>query len=183
MKKFIFSLLFFCLFIPLKAQEWNVIDASGFRQGAWKITAALKKLGPPWAPDQIVSEGSYVHSREQGVWISYYQTGVKLSSVTYNMGLKDGLCEFFNRQGTIVSSTEYTKGIWNGTRKDYYPDGTLLMESRWHYGEMIGDVKTYYPSGKLYEEGTWANGWFIGDYKIYNENGTLKREALPPITQ
>ncbi len=161
----------------------NVVDAAGKRQGYWKITAAFKKLGAPWAPEQVVQEGNYTDSKLEGVWSTYNQYGKTVAQVTYKKSRRDGLCKYFNEDGAITSSSTFVNGKREGLMTTYYPNGTIWMEYHWSGGEIVGNMKTYYPSGKLYEDGTWANGWFIGDYKIYNENGTLKREVLPAITQ
>lgn len=163
--------------------ELNFVDAGGKRQGYWKIVAAIKKLGAPWSPNQVVEEGTYLNSLQDGVWLSYFQSGTKRSEVSYKTGKRFGMTRYFSENGQILSASEYENDLLNGVRTVFYPDGQPLMESHWNYGEMIGTVRTYYPSGKLYEEGTWANGWFIGDYTIYNEDGSVKRVALPPITQ
>jgi antitoxin component YwqK of YwqJK toxin-antitoxin module len=163
--------------------SFNVVDAKGFRQGYWIITAGFKKLGPPWTPEQVVQEGNYTDSKMEGVWVTYNQSGKKIAEVAYKKGRKEGACKYFSEQGVLSSSSKYVNGKRDGLMTTYYPDGKVWMEYHWSGGEIIGNMKTYYPSGKLYEDGFWANGWFVGDYKIYNENGTLKREALPPITQ
>jgi antitoxin component YwqK of YwqJK toxin-antitoxin module len=163
--------------------SYNVVDAKGFRQGYWKITAGFMQLGAPWTPDQVIQEGNYMDSKQEGVWVTYNEYGKKVAEVTYKKGRKDGPCKYFTDAGVLSSSWMFVNGKREGIMTTYYPDGTILMECPWSNGEIIGTMKTYYPSGKLYEEGFWANGWFVGDYKIYNENGTLKREALPPITQ
>lgn len=161
----------------------NMVDVNGMRQGYWKITAALKKLGSPWQPTQIIQEGNYIDSKPEGVWISYHQTGTKSGEVAYKAGRRNGITKYFAKNGSIISSSEFVDGKRNGLMTTYYPDGKVWAEYHWSGGEIVGNMKTYYPSGKLYEDGTWANGWFIGDYTIYNEDGSVKRVALPPITQ
>jgi len=153
----------------------NMVDEKGFRQGAWKITAAMKKLGSPWMPDQIVEEGNYIDSKKEGVWVSYHQNGTKCGEVAYKAGRREGITKYFDNTGSIISSAEYVNGKRDGIMTTYYPDGKVWTEFTWKNGITEGPAKTYYPSGQLYEEGFWANGAFIRDYKIYNENGTRKR--------
>lgn len=177
-------LLTFCLFFisisffaqgtyPYSTGDANVVDARGFRQGYWKITAGLLRLGAPWHPSQIVSEGNYTDSKPEGMWVHYNSSGSQVATVSWKNGRRDGVTKYFRENGTLSSSCEYLQNKRNGKMTWHYPDGQLLMETTWNNGEMIGTAKTYYASGKLFEEGTWANGWWTSR-KVYNENGTLK---------
>lgn len=157
----------------------NVVDPKGFRQGFWRITAHMKKLGPPWMPVQIVEEGSYIDSKPEGLWTTYHQNSQKAAEVMYKRGRREGVTKYFDVQGNLLSASTFVNGVREGTMITFYPDGKKCMEYTWSNGRINGTMKTYYTSGELYEEGTWTNGWFASDYTIYNKDGSVKRVVLP----
>jgi hypothetical protein len=156
-------------------QATNYVDAAGKRQGNWMITAAMARLGSPWLPDQMVSEGNFVDSKKDGLWITYFQSGNKSAEISYREGLINGTSKNYNVNGTLASTCEFVNGKQNVIMTTYYPDGKVWTEFMWKDGRIDGPAKTYYPSGKVYEEGYWFACAFIRGYKLYREDGTLIR--------
>lgn len=182
----------------------NMVDVNGKRQGAWKITAAMMKWGPPWTPSQIVKEGSYKDGYRVGTWVEYNSMGDKIeewkfdldnhlllkkqfedsrliAETNFDYWLHDHLMTFTDERGSYSMIVPYEFIRHEGVAKNYYPDGTLWVEMTWKDGRLDGPMTTYYPNGKVCEEGWWKYSGWIGGYKLYNKNGKLLQEIAPPL--
>lgn len=162
---------------PVYDVSLNVVDAQGFRQGYWKLTAGMLRYSSPWQPAQMVCEGNYIDSKPSGTWTHYYQNGNKAAEVEWMNGRRQGITKRYRENGSLSSVCGYVNNLREGSMTMYYPDGKIWMEYTWTNGRICGPMKTYYPSGKLYEEGRWINTVWCGERTIYNEDGSVKRKS------
>jgi antitoxin component YwqK of YwqJK toxin-antitoxin module len=179
MKKYILSLIVLCVAASFTiAQEQNVVDAAGKRQGYWKITAGFKKLGAPWTPDQIVEEGNYTNSMKTGVWIEYYQNGKKKSELTYVNNRPNGPAKMYHENGNLSEEGTWVGTRWTGPYKLYYEDGTPRQQFVYNnLGQRDGAQTYYHPNGKVAIEVNMKAGKEEGVKKEYNTNGELTTET------
>lgn len=190
---FLYSGVAFCVIAILafpssspKAQAYegdtlNMIDASGYRQGYWKVCAAMLKLEGFPKPTATVTEGRYIDGKCEGVWIEYYPTGTKKAERSYKNDKLNGVSKLFYETGNVMSETSYLNGLPEGISKSYYPDLKLWTEYTWTNGRLNGEAKTYYPNGKLCETGTWVHNWWSGEYKLYYDNWNLCKSETKPL--
>jgi len=177
MKKLILSLLVLCVSASLSLAQ-NLVDDAGKRQGPWKITAAQKKLGSPWLPDQTVEEGSYTNSMKTGIWIEYYQNGNKKSELTYVNNRPNGPAKMYFENGNLSEEGTWVGTRWTGPYKLYYEDGTPRQQFTYNnLGQRDGAQVYYHPNGKVAIEVTMKAGKEEGVKKEYNTNGELTTET------
>jgi len=179
MKKYILSLIVLCVTASFAiAQEKNVTDAAGKRQGPWVITAGFKKLGPPWTPEQVVEEGTYTNSMKTGVWIEYYQNGKKKSELTYVNNRPNGPAKMYHENGNLSEEGTWVGTRWTGPYKLYYEDGTPRQQFVYNnLGQRDGAQTYYHPNGKVAIEVNMKAGKEEGVKKEYNTNGELTTET------
>ena len=179
MKKTILSLLvLIASAATVFAQDKNVTDAAGKRQGPWVITASMKKLGSPWTPDQTVEEGSYTNSMKTGILIEYYQNGNKKSELTYVNNRPNGPAKMYFENGKLSEEGTWVGTRWTGPYKLYYEDGQVRQEFNYNnLGQRDGGQKYYHPNGKVAIEVNMKAGKEEGVKKEYNTNGELTSET------
>lgn len=159
------------------AQE-NQIDASGKRQGHWKVNAASKKLGSPWTPEQIVEEGNYTNSMKTGIWIEYYVNGNKKSELTYVNNRPNGPAKMYYENGNLSEEGTWVGTRWTGPYKLYYEDGQVRQSFAYNnLGQRDGPQTYYHPNGKVAIEVNMKAGKEEGVKKEYNTNGELTTET------
>lgn len=59
---------------------------------------------------QISSEGSYVHSHEEGIWRSYHENGQLAAEGLYTHGREEALWRFWSSSGQEESPVMYRSG-------------------------------------------------------------------------
>ena len=129
--------------------------------------------------DKINKEGPYANNRKQGIWKSYYLSGVVKSEITYNNNRPNGYAKIYYETGKLSE-----EGIWKGTKwvgeyKFYHENGKKAYE--WNFnnnGKRSGTQKYYHSNGKLRIIGDWKEGKENGVIKEYDEKGSLKSEKI-----
>lgn len=131
------------------ADTLNVLDATGKKQGFWKVTAPSADK-PGYADGALIEEGRYKNSRRMGTWRRYWPNGNLMSEISYEMGRPRG---------------EY---------KTYYPSGKVEENGSWDLDRNTGKFQRYHPNGKLAQDFVFnESGVRDGEQKYYHENGQL----------
>lgn len=183
MKKTILSLFVLIVsaatvFSQAADQNINQVDAAGKRQGPWEITAAMKKLGSPWTPTQVVEKGSYTNSMKTGIWIEFYQNGNKKSELTYVNNRPNGPAKMYFENGNLSEEGTWVGTRWTGPYTLYYEDGTPRQKFAYNnLGQRDGGQTYYHPNGKVAIEVNMKAGKEEGVKKEYNTNGELVQET------
>lgn len=180
MKKYILSLLVLMMTVTTVFAQApiNQLDGTGKRTGYWKITALLKKLGPPWTPSQTVEEGNYANNLKTGMWIEYFQNGNKKSELTFVNNRANGPAKMYFEDGQLEEEGNWVGTRWSGPYKLYYPDGTLRQEFNYNaLGVRDGPQTYYHPNGMKAIEINMVAGKENGVGKEYNTNGELIKET------
>lgn len=155
--------------------ELNVVDAKGFRQGYWKLMAGMFGYSYPWQPAQIVCEGNYTRSKEEGMWEWFHTNGAKAAEINYLNGRRNGVTNYYSTEGKLTAEVPFIAGVRYGVAKTYYPDGTLWVEMTWKDNRLFGPMTTYYPNGKMCETGEWQYNRWKGQYQLNDEHGNSVR--------
>ncbi len=125
----------------------------------------------------ISSEGLIKNGRPEGLWKSYYVTGIKKSEGKRTNFLLDSIWLFYDQAGDTTEKISYLFGKKNG----YYirfrksPGIGLYL---WSKELFAGDKKEgtaylYYPDGKIQQTIPYYNGRKEGMSKEYDENGIV----------
>jgi antitoxin component YwqK of YwqJK toxin-antitoxin module len=184
----IITLLFFFFIssLSLNAQTFelgangdtiNVTDASGQRQGYWRIKNAEKNL-PGYEPEQVVEEGKYINGKKEGVWKQYFPNDKLKSEITYVNNIPNGYSKFYYKNGNISEEGIWKINKWDGSYKYYYENGQIAYDWNFLNGKREGKQKYYYENGQVHYDGEWSGGQENGVLKEYSEDGQLMAEKV-----
>jgi antitoxin component YwqK of YwqJK toxin-antitoxin module len=163
MKKLLVSLVISFVFIALKSQTGETLK-DGY--------AVFR-----YPNGTISSEGLIKDGRPEGLWKSYYVTGVKKSEGKRTNFLLDSVWLFFDQAGDTTEKINYLFGKKNGYYYRYKknPGQGLYL---WSKELFAGDKKEgtaffYFPDGKVQQTILYNNGKKEGLSKEYDENGNV----------
>jgi len=130
-----------------------------------------KNLTTFYYPDSTVSSvGVLVTNKPDGVWKSYFQTGIIKSIVHWNNGKLHGLSSFFSEDSLLKKTIEYTNNLKNGYVTIYDSIGNLEVKLPYENDTLHGIAYKYYPDGKLMEEWFYEKGNIQGLKRIYDKS-------------
>ena len=131
----------------------NYVDENNLKQGFWKIFGRMKKLSA-YQPDQVVEQGNYKDSRQQGLWTKFFPSGKTKSEI------------------------EYVNSRPNGTYKTYFENGQVEEEGNWKNNRNTNDFKRYYDNGQVSQQFAFnSTGKRDGKQTYFYENGQVMIEA------
>jgi hypothetical protein len=142
---------------------FNLIDASGLRQGHWIITWQMifgEVVPGPMNAAGIAFEGNYIDSRREELWTTYHPNQIKASEINYKADKRSGLATYFSTAGDLKLLMHFTNDVPDSTMTFYYPDGSVSATFTWNNGRLDGPAKTYWDDGRLCEEGIWKHGYW-----------------------
>jgi antitoxin component YwqK of YwqJK toxin-antitoxin module len=118
------------------------------------------------------SKGRYVHSKKEGLWLSFYPNGIMRDSTTYNGGNPIGICKSWHSNGYTSDSAIYNPD-GSGVHVSWFDNGSpssagLLaagykQRGRWQYFHKNGRVSAI----ELFDNGT------LTARQYFDENGQL----------
>jgi len=159
-------LLFLGLWISV-LQAQNITDASGKKQGMWRVT------WPNLAPK---TEGLYKDNVRMGLWHFYREDSTLLMQAEYMEKGKAANVKYFHRNG--LKSAE---GLYKGQKKHgtwyFYPvwgDSLPVLKENYVQGLRQGDAERYFPGGGVYERFTYQQGKKEGKWVQYHTNGAVR---------
>jgi antitoxin component YwqK of YwqJK toxin-antitoxin module len=120
-------------------------------------------------------EGVIVNGKPDGKWISYSETGNKLSEVFYKQGSAEGAASFFYDTKTekLKINVFFKEDLIIDQYKGYYENGKLKAQLEYKDGKPNGSASFYYTSGILKAVGEYKDGIKIGKWKYYTETGQV----------
>lgn len=124
---------------------------------------------------QIKSEGNYNKNVAVGLW-TYYEGGVKSSTVTFVNGVKEGIEKEFYSNGSVKSEYFYRNGEIDGYFRSYLPTGGPKAEGFFQNGEREGAWEYYYNHGAVDSREFYVDGKLNGADREYEVNEELAFE-------
>jgi antitoxin component YwqK of YwqJK toxin-antitoxin module len=154
------------------AQETNVTDAKGLKQGLWRGFYEGSK--------RIRYEGSFKDGKEVGTFkffaddknstLTAERVFSDLGKTAYTKIYENG---FVSSEGKTVNKKK--EGLW----KYYHPKSTALALEEYYKDDKLDSIrKVYYLSGKTAEEANYKNGQKNGAYKKITEEGIVLEETI-----
>lgn len=168
----------------------NKVDASGRKQGVWKVYDEEHNLkytgefinGKPvgiftyYYPDSQVK--AIVNQLDSGkiAYAKYFhQKGNLMATGKYVNQKKDSTWLYYSEEDGALSSDEhYANTVKEGVWKTYYPDGKVAEEITYRNGLQDGPNIQYFTDGKMKMKVTFVNGQMEGPYTIYHLDGTVE---------
>ncbi len=80
---------------------------------------------------RLKMKGEIRDSKRQGLWTSWYDSGIKWSEDTYSMGVKDGRTTSFYPNGQARYIGYYTNDVRSGIWRFYDEEGNLIKEENY----------------------------------------------------
>jgi uncharacterized protein len=125
----------------------------------------------------VSSEGLIKNGRPEGLWKSYYVTGVKKSEGKRTNYALDSIWVFFDQTGDTTEKISYLYGKKNGFYYKYKKDpaeGLYVWSRELFAGDIReGNAYYYFPDGKIQQIITYDAGKKEGVSKEFDRNGNL----------
>ncbi|MGC6430988.1 MAG: toxin-antitoxin system YwqK family antitoxin [Jejuia sp.] len=110
-----------------------------------------------------------------GVVISNYDTGEKLSQIEYKSGKKHGQEIRWYKTGDQLLERFYVEGYKTGIHRSWWPNRNLKFEYHFNEkGEHHGVMNEWCESGQPLKAFNFENGKELGTQKLWKHNGNIK---------
>lgn len=125
----------------------------------------------------VSSEGIIKNGKPEGLWKSYYVTGVLKSIGRRTNHMLDSIWVFFDQTGDTTEKINYLYGKKNGYYFRFKKDpaeGLYIWSKELYAGDIKeGTAYYYYPDGKIQQVIIYDGGKKEGISKEYDRNGTI----------
>ena len=124
-----------------------------------------------------------VDPSKNGLWRTYYDSGVLKSETNYKAGVLDGSSVFYSETGALVSESIFKAGMLEGERSLYYSPAetgkqpSKYSDQQFSKGLPHGKQLYYYENGNLKTEMEYDHGQLVGEVKLYAPGGKLTRKV------
>ncbi len=150
----------------------------------WKMSPAQDTATPKdgyqilkYPNGTVSSEGLMKNGLPEGLWKSYYITGVKKSEGRRTNFLLDSIWIFYDQFGDTIEKISYLGGKRNGWNYKYKKDpakGVYIASKELFAGDKKeGTAYMYYPGGKVLQTIRYNNGKKEGLSKEFDINGNV----------
>ena len=166
-----FNKLLFYVFIALYISFSGEIEPLPVQKTKSKLAKKIAKDELDLHPN----EGLFYYQKKPfpGIAVEYDQEGVKLESIDFRAGKKEGWHRKWFANGQLGFEAKNIKGRLTGIAKTWWPNGMLRSESRYLNGVVHGVQKQWYKSGQLFKERNLRNGKEDGLQKAWRKNGKI----------
>lgn len=153
--------IFLCLigFGQVNAQDTNVVDDQGLKQGLW-----VTKY-----PDNTTLKeyGAYADDKKDGAWSTFHPNGLINLVEYYKDGELHGPTYAISKKGELLKMLQYVDGKPDGKHHYYFSGGRTKKIEHYENGLLEGLVKENNRSGAPKEEATYSKGQKDGIAKWY----------------
>jgi antitoxin component YwqK of YwqJK toxin-antitoxin module len=123
--------------------------------------------------------GVYVDEEGQkysGVYISYYQDGVKEVAYSIKNGVEDGSVEFYYPTTEIMEQGNFKGSLKHGKWVRWSVKGDKLAEASYHKGKKDGQWLIWDDRGIKRYEMYYTNGVKTGTWMMWDEKGQISNK-------
>jgi antitoxin component YwqK of YwqJK toxin-antitoxin module len=125
----------------------------------------------------VSSEGLIKNGKPEGLWRSYYVTGIKKSEGKRTNFLLDSIWVFYDQTGDTIEKISYLLGKKNGYYIKYAKDpsaGLYIVSKELFAGDKKeGTAYIYFPDGKIKQTINYNEGKKEGLSKEYDNEGNI----------
>jgi hypothetical protein len=83
------------------------------------------------------SEGLLKNKQKEGLWYSYFDSGVMASKINYSNNKREGTCWFYYKTAQLNATGQFINDLKEGEWTYYLKDGTLQGVYKYKAGEII----------------------------------------------
>lgn len=145
----------------------NKIDSRGFKQGEW-----ITKDG------RNTKIGSYADDQKHGQWVTFNENDYVSLVENYEHGILDGFVVKMDNRGYVNSSVSWNMGEKDGKELEYTYGGRVIGLKTWKNGQLDGLTTLYYDNGKLQENGYYSQNKRHGLTTWYDYDGNKIAEYM-----
>ncbi len=129
---------------------------------------------------KLVSEGTMEGKNRIGEWVYYHKKAKSVMTKEYYVeGKLDGVKTTYYLNQKVAEVVTYKIGIKDGMNNYYSPDGILLKKLFYKNDQLEGKALHYNANGDIIIDGYYKNGRKDGTWKYYNDGKLLKEETFP----
>lgn len=126
---------------------------------------------------KISAHGFYNGNIKDSIWTYYsYYTDQKVSSETYEMGVKNGPETVFYPNGEVSEIIPWKQNVKDGAWLQFFEDGKKKLEAKYQFNRVNGLYILYYPNGMFMVRGNFIDDRRNGKWLFYDEMGKIKYE-------
>ena len=118
----------------------------------------------------VLEQGDYLNNRREGVYSTFYESGLLKSTSGYVNGLKQGQEVTYDDRGTVEQRATYHQGVLEGSYVVYLRN-RIKEKRNYIKGELNGELQKYYPTGGLMESTFYKDGQLDGVASWYDQQG------------
>ena len=170
------------------AQDINVVDSNGKRQGKWikyydngvkQYEGFFKDDHPVDTMKRYNNNGTllsvliYSEDGVEAYAYIYYDNGYLASEGNYINQQKDGLWKFYSstNKDYLINEEYYSENLKNGSSVTYYTNKAIAEKRFFVYGKEDGERTKYYADGSLQMKAHYENGKLNGSFESWYSNG------------
>ncbi len=112
-----------------------------------------------------------------GLLTNYYNTGEKLSEMSFIDGVRHGPKTAWYRDGQIWNYGEFVNGKADGTWTEWLSNGVKGRETHFDNGAFHGLITEWYPNGQKKMEIMYLKGQKQGRMTIWDRDGNVVRHV------
>ena len=154
----------------LIAQDFNVLDEKGRKQGPFKKYYESAK-------DKVFYIGQFKNDIPYGRFTYYYKNGKVKSFMDYSDEGKIARSEVYSDNGKKLAEGRYVDKEKDSTWVYYNSYGKIQSIENWIGGKKHGVEIIFLASGDTSEVKYWKNDQQHGPWRQYYDNGTYKMKA------
>lgn len=154
----------------------NSVDDNGLKQGYWVVKGYMTD-DVNYGRNDVVSEGSYVDNRKEGLWKKYSFAGKLRSEIFYVHNRPEGKYTIYYPNGQVEESGSWVQNKNTGSFRRFYANGNPQQKFEFSdNGKRNGLQQYFHENGQLELEINIVNGKEQGLMSRYYEDGELKEE-------
>lgn len=126
--------------------------------------------------NRIMSEGTYVDRKKDGLWKYYDIAGYVLTTEQYEDGILNGDAYVYYEDSTVTERSSYINGELHGTYERFTEDGKKMERLTYWRGQRHGIAEFYNTNGGIFIKGIYRNGLKDSLWTYYNGYGDITRQ-------
>lgn len=126
---------------------------------------------------KLMAEGKYFKQSKDSIWNYYSENfGILLSTETYVNTVKQGVWKTYYPSGVVAEEINYSRNAKNGSWKKFHTESSLKLEGTYVNDIKEGSFKLYHPDGQLELLGTYKEGFQNGVWTQFDKYGVKLSE-------
>jgi len=123
-------------------------------------------------------QGMYSKGKKTGLWKTWNDQGLLLSSESWLSGLPKGEHQLWHSNGNLISIVRYDQGLKSGRSETWYPNLQRKTRAEYSYNVLNGAYQEWHQNGREKIRCLYENGHIDGTWNEWDEQGALIAQRL-----